>query len=37
MGKGKVHYVDVVFDNEEEYEVGHIQNIEENQPWTKNT
>jgi hypothetical protein len=32
MGKGKVQYIEVVYDNEEEDEVGHIQNIEARQP-----
>jgi hypothetical protein len=36
MGKGKVHYIEVIFDDEEEDEIGHIQNIEANQPRTEN-
>jgi hypothetical protein len=32
MGKGKVHYIEVISDDEEEEEMGHIQNIEANQP-----
>jgi hypothetical protein len=32
MGKGKVHYIEVISDDEEEEEIGHIQNIEANQP-----
>jgi hypothetical protein len=36
MGKGKVHYIEVISDDEEEDEIGHIQNIEANQPRTEN-
>jgi hypothetical protein len=32
MGKGKVHYIEVISDDEEDEEIGHIQNIEANQP-----
>ena len=32
MVKGKVHYIEVIFYDEEEDEIGHIQNIEANQP-----
>ena len=32
MGKGKIHYIEVISDDEEEEEMGHIQNIEANQP-----
>jgi hypothetical protein len=31
MGKGKVHYIEVISDDEEE-EMGHIRNTEANQP-----
>jgi hypothetical protein len=30
MGKGKVHYIEVISDDEEEEEMGHIKNIEAN-------
>jgi hypothetical protein len=32
MDKGKVHYIEVISDDEEDEEIGHIQNIEANQP-----
>jgi len=28
MGKGKIHYIEVLSDNEEEIDVGHLQNME---------
>jgi hypothetical protein len=28
MGRGQVHYIEVTLDNEEEEEIGQIQNIE---------
>jgi hypothetical protein len=28
MGRGKAHYIEVTFDNEEDEDFGHIQNIE---------
>jgi hypothetical protein len=36
MVKGKVHYIEVFFYDEEEDEIGHIQNIEVNQPMIEN-
>jgi hypothetical protein len=32
MGKGKAHYIEVISDDEEEEDFGHIQNIEANPP-----
>ena len=32
MGKGKVHYIEVISNDEEDEDIGHIQNIEVNQP-----
>jgi hypothetical protein len=35
MGKGKAHYIEVISDDEEEEDFGHIQNMEANPPrWT---
>jgi len=28
MGKGKIQYIEVILDREEEYDVGHLQNME---------
>jgi hypothetical protein len=28
MGKGKIHYIEVLSDSEEEDDVGHLQNME---------
>jgi hypothetical protein len=36
MGKGNVHYIELVSDNEEEDDVGNNQNIEANQLVEKN-
>jgi len=36
MVKGKVHYIEVIFYDEEEDEIGYIQNIEANQPRKEN-
>jgi hypothetical protein len=36
MGKGKVHYIEVISDDEEEEEMGHIHNMEANQPSSDN-
>jgi hypothetical protein len=30
MGRGKAHYIEVTFDNEEDEDFGHLQNIEAN-------
>jgi hypothetical protein len=34
MGKGKAHYIEVISDDEEEEDFGHIQNMEVNPPRT---
>ena len=32
MGKGKAHYIEVIYDDEEEEDFSHIQNMESNPP-----